>query len=67
MNWIGKTYNEQIKPTVTTVYNDITGLAKTSVGGIVSLEKGGGSFLSNGFTPIALGAVALGALLLMKR
>ncbi len=54
----------KIKPAVTIASNDVSGLVKQSVSGITKLESGAGDFLSNGFKPIALGAVVVGALIL---
>ena len=67
VDWGGKTYNKQIKPAVTIIYQDVSGLAKQSVSEITKLESGAGDFLSNGCTPIALGAVAIGALILLRK
>jgi len=59
-------YNNEVKPAVTTVYNDTVGNVKNLVAGVSSLEKGAGNFLSNGFTPIAIGLVAVVALIMIK-
>ena len=67
VDWGGKTYNEQIRPAVTTVYQDVSGLAKQNVSGITKLKSGAGDFLSNSLTPIALGTVAIGALILLRK
>jgi hypothetical protein len=66
-NFAGMAYQNEIKPAITTIYTDISGLAKTATGGIAKLEGGAGDFLSNGLTPILLGAVAIGAFIFLKK
>jgi len=66
-NVVTGVYQNEIKPAVTTIYNDVSGIGKNISGGIAKLEGGVGDFLSNGFAPIAIGAVAIGALMFLRK
>ena len=64
--WITGAWNNEVKPAITTVYNDVKSASSKAIDGITSFEKGAGNFLSNGFTPIAIAGVAILALVLLK-
>ena len=64
INWIGKTYNEQVWPGVERVYNDILGIAKKGVDGISNLESGVEKGLS---LPLVIVGIALVELLSLPK
>ena len=64
INWAGKTYNEQIRPGVERVYNDISGIAKKGVDGISNLESGLGKGLSS---PLAIAGIALVGIVILTK